>query len=99
MFTALSQKLVDSGWMGKISIPYSLKMNRIKNIDYVYFSYFSTDLLKHHDQETYKRQHVIWLTVSDAQSPIWQSEGTAENLQLDSQPQGRERTLRTPESF
>lgn len=66
MFTALSQKLVDSGWMGKISIPYSLKMNRIKNMDYVYFSYFSTALLKHHDQETYKRQHVIWLTVSDA---------------------------------
>lgn len=55
MFTALSQKLVDSGWMGKISIPYSLKMNRIKNIDYVYFSYFSTALLKHHDQETYKK--------------------------------------------
>lgn len=40
MFTALSQKLVDYGWMGKISIPYSLKMNRIKNIDYVYLVTF-----------------------------------------------------------
>lgn len=80
---------------------YSLFTKDEQNKEYrlCIFSYFSTALLKHHDQETYKRQHVIWLTVSDAQSPIWQSEGTAENLQLDSQPQGRERTLRTPESF
>ena len=55
-------------WWGRIRLGEEEKNERL--------TYFSIAITKHHDQETYKREHLIGLMASEGLIPRWQREGT-----------------------